>query len=398
VTSKLVPLGDEPPAWPLRFQWNATGTTVYVEATSNVVRTLWRVRVDPGTLAWQSAERLTAGSEQDVAATLSSDGTRVAFSRQKESARAWAFPLATVPRPRITGEGTPLIEEGALIDSPMLSPDGRALAYQLRRPGISRSELWVQTLDGTSRELLTTNGLGVTWSHDGTKVAYNYARFGKQPIEAAAAYRQRGGAEHFVSRWSSEFRFAPFDWTPDDRALLGSFVDRLHEPPLVSLVLWPISQSDADRPERVLLRGGSGVAFWQGRFSPNGKWIGFGASRLQRRVEIGVIPALGTELRTWTPIAPDHAWADKPRWSPDGKTLFFISRGPTSYYNVWAMRFDPERGQPDGEPLQLTQFNSPSLVYSPYNDVNNFSVSAQHAVLPMLTVTGSIWMLGNVDR
>jgi hypothetical protein len=48
--------------------------------------------------------------------------------------------------------------------------------------------------------------------------------------------------------------------------------------------------------------------------------------------------------------------------------------------------------------LQLTQFNSPALMISPYTDVNELSVSAGRAVLPMLTVTGGIWMLENVDR
>jgi hypothetical protein len=53
-----------------------------------------------------------------------------------------------------------------------------------------------------------------------------------------------------------------------------------------------------------------------------GKWIGFGVATLHRGNEIGVIPVAGNELRTWTPVAPDHAWVDKPRWSPDGRTLF----------------------------------------------------------------------------
>ena len=30
-----------------RFQWNATGTAIYLEAILNEVRNVWRVRVDP---------------------------------------------------------------------------------------------------------------------------------------------------------------------------------------------------------------------------------------------------------------------------------------------------------------------------------------------------------------
>ena len=62
---------------------------------------------------------------------------------------------------------------------------------------------------------------------------------------------------------------------------------------------------------------------------------------------------------------PITRWPDKPRWAPDGRTLYFISRRPTSYFNLWAVRFDPERGTPIDEPYALTQFDSPSLVISP---------------------------------
>lgn len=48
--------------------------------------------------------------------------------------------------------------------------------------------------------------------------------------------------------------------------------------------------------------------------------------------------------------------------------------------------------------MQLTAFDSPALILSPYGDVNELSISAKHAVLPMLTVTGNIWMLERVDK
>ena len=38
------------------------------------------------------------------------------------------------------------------------------------------------------------------------------------------------------------------------------------------------------------------------------------------------------------------------------------------------------------------------MVISPYLDSSELSISARHAALTMLTVTGSIWMLENVDR
>ena len=45
-------------------------------------------------------------------------------------------------------------------------------------------------------------------------------------------------------------------------------------------------------------------------------------------------------------IAPGHPWPDKPRWAPDGRTLYFLSRHSRSYFNLWGLRFEPERGTP----------------------------------------------------
>ena len=93
-----------------RFQWNADGTALYVEAVLNEVRNVWRVRVDPQTLEWVAAERITAGAGQDVAAALAPVGGRMAFSVQQQSTRLWVFPL-DASTGRITGQGTPFTPE-----------------------------------------------------------------------------------------------------------------------------------------------------------------------------------------------------------------------------------------------------------------------------------------------
>jgi hypothetical protein len=74
-----------------------------------------------------------------------------------------------------------------------------------------------------------------------------------------------------------------------------------------------------------------------------------------------------------------------------------LSRRPTSHWNLWGVRFDPERGTPIDQPFALTQFGSSGLAVSSDTFGTEMDVSS-HAVLPMKTVSGSIWMLDNVDR
>ena len=65
-----------------RFVWNRTGDRLFVEATLEGIINLWRVEVDPTTLAWRSAERLTTGGGSDVNSVLSQDETRIAYVQQ----------------------------------------------------------------------------------------------------------------------------------------------------------------------------------------------------------------------------------------------------------------------------------------------------------------------------
>jgi hypothetical protein len=90
--------------------------------------------------------------------------------------------------------------------------------------------------------------------------------------------------------------------------------------------------------------------------------------------------------------------AGQARWAADGRTLYFISRRPGAFFNLWAVRFDPETGTPVGEPAALTSFEAPSLHISPWLQGAEMDISAEHAVLTMRSVTGSIWMLDNVDK
>lgn len=102
----------------------------------------------------------------------------------------------------------------------------------------------------------------------------------------------------------------------------------------------------ADRPERILF-GRSGSDLWQATLAPNARWVSFVAHAPDRPggLELIVAPAGGSPPERWTRVAADHIWPDKPRWAPDGRTLYFISRRPSSYFNLWGVRFDPRAGK-----------------------------------------------------
>jgi hypothetical protein len=97
-------------------------------------------------------------------------------------------------------------------------------------------------------------------------------------------------------------------------------------------------------------------------------------------------------------VAEQQGWPDKPRWAPDGRTLYFISSEGSSFFNLWGVRFDPDAGRPLGDPFRVTTFDSPALMISPIVNSAELGISAHRAVFTMMTVTGNIWMLDRVDN
>jgi hypothetical protein len=93
----------------------------------------------------------------------------------------------------------------------------------------------------------------------------------------------------------------------------------------------------------------------------------------------------------------DHPWADKPRWSGDGRLLYFLSPGSRDYFNLWALPFDPVRGVPTGTAFQITGFDSPALFVSPHVGKSGMHVRKGRLALTMASTTGSIWMLDDVE-
>jgi len=141
---------------------------------------------------------------------------------------------------------------------------------------------------------------------------------------------------------------------------------------------------------------GSEYSVYQTRLSPDGRWIVFEAVANSSRLEsaLYVIPAAGG---TWTRITDGRHWDDKPRWSPDGRTIYFVS-GSDGFFNVWGIRFDPATGKAVGQPFEVSKFDRPRLMIPRWIPSVGFSLTHDKFVLTMAEESGNIWVLDNVDR
>jgi len=383
-----------------RFSWTASGAVLYCEGESNGVRNLWKVSVDPATLEWTSAERLTTGTGQDSSPAISRDGTRVVFTVRSESTRIFAYPFDAAAG-RVVGEGKPVTEEQGNAGLLALSRDGRRLAYLMYQVGSRFGELRTITLDdGRAETVVPDHGFAWpgAWSHNGRAFAYEVFEPKEHQTSAYSLVIRTGPDERRLRPWTREFMFIPSDWTPDDSAILGTQQSATNTGP-ARLVLWPASGPPVTKPLQVLIEDPN-VRVWQAQYSPDGRWIAFVAELTDRgRADMLAMPASGAARSSWVRLAPAFETADKPRWSPDGRAVYFLARH-SSYpgYNMWRVPFDRVHGVPAGPPSQVTSFTSATFSIYPEMGLAEIGVSSTRLALPMLTVTGSIWMLDNVDK
>jgi hypothetical protein len=188
----------------------------------------------------------------------------------------------------------------------------------------------------------------------------------------------------------------PFDWAPDETAILGSAADSIQDPWYVAA--WPIAAAPhAERSVTVVLRD-STLSLWGARYSPDGKWLCFNAHGTTGNSVVGVATASGSTDRLWSRVTDGKAWADKPRWSPNGKMLYYFSSSEGGIYNLHGLKFDPAAGRTVGSPIQITSFESPARTITPHLASGELGVAPGRLALPILEATGSIWMLDNVDK
>jgi dipeptidyl aminopeptidase/acylaminoacyl peptidase len=352
------------------------------------------VPVDPVSLAWQTPVRLTTALTGAEGAALSPDGSRLAFTNVDVTTRAWLFPF-DADGGRSPGDGRALTDENASISSPVLSAGGSVLFFSERQPGRAGWRRMRTDLD-TGQTTSIGEGASAVPSPDGRLATYVLARAGggSNADEYALAVSDVDGGERLVASWGPGV-FEPTGWSHDNR-VLGTMLKRAYTGPGL-LAEWPIGASAAASPSRVLLEDPT-KQFWQGQYSPDARWVSFvaltlGAPRGSRAIEMGIAPARSDRARTWSRIATDHAWPDKPRWSPDGKTLYFLSPASAGFFNLWAVHVDPMVGAQLGAPFQITQFNSPRWHVDPDMVSCEVGIAKGRLVLPMRSVKGSIWLL-----
>ena len=310
--------------------------------------------VPGGTESSGPVQPLLFGPAQIAHATVCASG-RIVLSNVEEVSTIWK--LRVDSSGHALDKPVPLTTGSAVDIQPALSKDGKTLAFASRQSG-----LWeLQTMD------LATGAL----NHLGPRLPYLATPVFSGPgdrihyIGQAPDSKSRSAYEIQVKGGVPEMLFESavggiWDSSPDGRWLLthSTYQNATPRTTYAEVVPFGSSISVADRlslhTTPFLSDPNSDV--FQAHFSRDGRWVTF--NRVDNQHSQVYIAPLSTQLvptTNWIRIS-NGTWDDKPRFSWDGRLIFFVS-DRDGYRCIWAQRLTSEM-HPEGDPFPVYHSHS----------------------------------------
>ncbi len=377
-----------------KFEWAPLGNAIYFERTLSGARNVWRMLVDPVTLQATKVERLTISPGFDAELSVSRDGSKLAFTSERQQVRAWVFPF-DANHGRLTGPGKPVTSAGIEAWALNLSRDGNQLAVWGNRGG--QIGTWEASVPNGREEPLAAADSYVRmppiWSPDGARAAYVRRQPSSDKSQTVVWYSNTR-SESPLEVESSTSKIV-YDWSPDGKQLLmAQDNERTNNTEIWQL---RIDLSASGEPSARKIASDPNYELYQPHYSPDGGWIVFEAVKSLAHNSESTLYAIPATGGPWIRITDGKQWDDKPRWSPDGKTIYYLSESK-GFFNLWGIHFDSVKGSPQGKPFQVTSFESPGLMIPTAIAPVEISLAGGRLALPLMQASGNIWILDNVDR
>lgn len=350
--------------------WTSDGTDVLISATLADTRNIWRVPISKKDWKAGEAQRLTFGTAMEVQPAIA--GSQLVFASQSDRLDVWSVPLPIGQSDR-NGDPSRLTDDAFAHTYPAISPDGAKLAYSLQRSG--RRDIWIKDLKNGQESAVSIPpwpAFNPNFSPDGKTLMYRTA---ENHTSVGYAYSLAGGGTQAICSDCSDY-----GWSSDGRKLV-----------LVGISPARVSILDFATKRKMALLDDPEYRVWNVRFSPDDHWVSFNATH-QGRSTIFVAPVRDSEIprREWIPVA-NTGWDDKPRWSSDGRTLYFISERD-GFRCIWAQQLD-EQKRPVGSAIPIFHGHERRLSLSDIGPGDlALSVARDSIVFNMDERTGNLWL------
>ena len=259
-------------------------------------------------------------------------------SSSSTNAQSLVYVISPLPTPALVnrhGEwrSLPGIPANLVFHRALASPDGRMLAAQVEDKSGLRQDIWTYRMPAGPATRLTTGTDGFFWAPrwiGNETVRYASVSRAGEAIHAMTAdgtrpsqviLRRTGGFAYSIAHHPDGRRIAT------TTCVAKSDTSRSNYSAEAECKQWALGILFTDHPDSVIAIGDAQARV--GEFSPDGRFIAFLAREVGRH-ELFVKPLDGTDAR-WR---VSQNGASQPRWSRDGRTLYFIAND-SLYATEW---------------------------------------------------------------
>jgi serine/threonine protein kinase len=314
---------------------------------------------DPFPVATQASVSYTP---PQVAASIALNGTLAYLAnRSQETQLTW-----------LDRSGKELGKAGPHADQfgVSLSPDGNTVAISRRNQGV-----WLYDLfRGSENRFATSTGqsAAAVWSPDGSRIVLSAASQGLTIKPANGT-----GQEESLLKSTDSVRAS--DWSRDGRFLIYTQIDAK-----ANADIWYLP--DPGKPESKPVKFlGTDALESEGQLSPDGHWIAY-VSNETGKLDVYIRPFPSGPGQWKVSVSSGR----EPRWSRDGKELYYLDIGaPDTRLLAASIQTDGRGGLKVGAPQKLFEYRGLGIVpqsnafaYSPHPDGKRFLVNVEAETAP----------------
>lgn len=359
------------------YYWTASGAIIFSGRNGDETN-IWKVPIS--NRSWRitgPAEQITFGVGRQDYPSRDSAGSLV-FSALTQKSDIWALP-ADINRAVPQGSPVQLTDDATSYRDPVVSQDGSRVAFLANRAG--NFDVWLRDLKSGGERPITASRQSedsIALSADGSLVAFGYyLPPPKEPVFVTSLTETR---QRELCADCGE----PRAWLPDLSALICQHITATES--ILRLV-------GMNGQAKTILKS-TQTAFFSPSITSDGHWLALVLRKPPTEHKIVAVPfrnGVASPESEWVTISDGGYWVDKPRWSPDGNVIYYVS-DQDGFVCIWARHLHPLTKKPIGDAVPMGHFhrrrNSLGTVYG-----FELSVAKDKLVFNVGENSGEIWSL-----